>query len=193
MAKTSTRFSLSLIVGLLAIPVAAIGAVAMTGDRAPEEEATTVVTSAEAPASQQVVFGAVADATADDLAAACGDAGLALVAAEEDGSITDLQQAALDALRPICESQGTALPGKAAPEPITRTITVHQTAPAAPATTATTMDDSSDQVVGSDHDDDHEDHDDEEDHDEDDEHEDHDEDDEDDEHEDDEDRDEDDD
>jgi hypothetical protein len=68
-------------------------------------------------------------ATAADLEAACGELGVGMVAAEADGSITDIQQAALDALREICAQQGMPLPGKPAPPPVTQTVVLADSQP----------------------------------------------------------------
>ena len=61
-----------------------------------------------------------------------------LVDLEVAGAITDVQQAALDALRPLCEQQGLALPPAPVPAPIVQTISVSATVPP---TTVTTVDD----------------------------------------------------
>jgi hypothetical protein len=50
-----------------------------------------------------------------DIEQACGPAGIALVDAETNGTITEIQQAALTALRDICDSQGLPLPPTVAP------------------------------------------------------------------------------
>ncbi len=136
MERSTAKLTISIIAGLVVVPLAAVMAVALMSDTQPTD--TTLAAAVEAsPEVQQVVFGAVAEATSEDLAAACGPAGMALVTAEADKTITPLQQAALDALRPICEGQGTPLPGKTAPDPIvqtvTRTMVAAAPAPAAPA------------------------------------------------------------
>ena len=92
--------------------------------------------SAAPPETRQVVFGAVAEATAADLTRACGPAGEQLVAKEAAGTISPVQQAALDALRPICEAQGMPLAGKPAVPPIVHTVTVQAASEPAPAQTA---------------------------------------------------------
>ena len=56
--------------------------------------------------------------TGADLETACSEDGLAMVAAETAGTISQLQQAALDALRGICVEQGMPLPAPAAPQPV---------------------------------------------------------------------------
>lgn len=134
--RPSAKFTISFVAGLLLVPMAAVMAVALMSDAEPEAAVAEEPTTTTVPEVQQIVFGAVAEATADDLAVACGPAGLELVSAETDGTITPVQQAALDALRPICESQGTPLPGKPEPEAIVQTVRVYNQA--APATTAPT-------------------------------------------------------
>ena len=151
----SFKFTLSAILGLALIPLAAVVAVALVSDANPEA-AVAAEPSVEVqalPEVQQVVFGAVGQATPEDLAAACGPAGLDLVAREADRTISPLQQAALDALRPICEGQGTPLPDKPEPDPITRTVTVRTatSAPAPVAPAATTTDTVADTTVAQRH------------------------------------------
>jgi hypothetical protein len=80
-----------------------------------------------------------------------------LVAAEADGTITVVQQAALDALRPICEQQGMALPGKAEPDPIFETVVVQPTNGVASGPTSVTGTTSTSQVY-EEHEDEYEEH-----------------------------------
>ena len=84
-----------------------------------------------------------APSTGADLETACGVAGLAMVAAETAGTISQLQQAALDALRGICAEQGMPLPAPAALQPVAT-----EPAPPSPAPTG-------EQVVVASEDDDH--------------------------------------
>jgi hypothetical protein len=76
--------------------------------------ATTTTTTATPPA---------------DLETACTVEGWALAAGEAAGMLSDLQQAALDALRPICESEGFSLEAA----PATQIAAPATTAPAPPA------------------------------------------------------------
>lgn len=152
--KTKGKLGLSLTVGMLLIPLSAVAAVVLT-DHAPEtdrEAAVTTTTVSQETAIAQIVYSDV-EATTEDLAYACGEGGLWLVDSESKGTITELQQAALDALRGICESQGTPLPGKDAPPPIveTRTVLVETPSPPAttPDTTTTTVDDTDDEEMES--------------------------------------------
>lgn len=115
------KLSASVALGTLLIPLSAFAASVMVKD-APPVESTTSVTSSVPPPAETVFASQVA--TAADLQAACGVEGLGLVEAEAKLSITAIQQAALDALREICAQEGTPLPGKPAPEPITQTVVV---------------------------------------------------------------------
>ena len=148
--------SISIALGTLLIPLTAFAASAMVGDGVAGDEDVAVA------ATVPEISVPSATGTADDLTAACGPAGADLVDAESDGSITDIQAAALDALREICAQQGLPLPGPVS-EPVPL-VTVTESGP--------TLTVSS---VASDHDDDHDedddndhDHDDDEDDDEDD-------------------------
>jgi hypothetical protein len=125
--KAKRSVSASLLLGLLLVPLSAYAASVLVGDRvepvaeapAPPPVATPVTVTEFAPQT----------ATAADLEAACGDLGRGMVAAEAEGSITDVQQAALDALREICAQQGMPLPGKPAPPPVTQTVVLADSQP----------------------------------------------------------------
>jgi hypothetical protein len=143
--RNKPRLALSVVLGMALVPMSAVGAVLVT-QHSPEIQSETETPVAAAtvtpPTIAQIVYSDV-EATSDDLAYACGEGGQRLITAESEGTISELEQAALDALREICESQGTPLPGKEAPPPIveTRTVVVEAAspppqAPAAPGTTA---------------------------------------------------------
>jgi len=143
--------SLSVMLGTLLVPLSAFAASTLVDSSGPDESATSTESSLPASATAVTI-----DPTAADLETACGEAGLAMVAAETAGAISDLQQAALDALRGICAEQGMPLQASQAPQP---DVTA-PTQPSAP---------SSGQIVGASDDDDHYgrhggDHDDEDDH-----------------------------
>jgi hypothetical protein len=72
---------------------------------------------------------------------------------EANGSITELQQSALDALREICAQQGMPLPGKPVPEPIVQTVV---SASSAPPVTQGSFEDESEHEKHEDDDDEHE-------------------------------------
>lgn len=180
----TNRFTISLILGLLLIPVSAVAAVALISQEEdpaaaqeetieaaspiPETTIEAITTTITAPAaSETLVVTESPTVTSADLAIACGDEGLQLVEREANGSIDELEQAALDALRQICEEEGIPLPGPPEPAPVVRTVTVvapstsssgtGASASIAPSATPASDDD------GPGHDDEDEDHEDEED------------------------------
>jgi hypothetical protein len=127
--RPKKSLALSLATGALLVPLSAFGASSLlsasTEKPPPSSVLSTTTTVAQAPTA--------------DLGVACGAEGMQVIAAEAGGSITEVQQAALDALRDICTAAGTPLPGpvaQAVPTPTTP-------APAAPASTVT-WDDSDD-------------------------------------------------
>ncbi len=157
--RNSGARPLSVILGTLLIPVSALAAFAFVSP-----SSGTETTQSNIPIATDVGFNPF-EATAEDLARACGPAGMELVIAEDNGSITDVQQAALDALREICAKQGIQLPGKAAPEPIVQQIVVQSVSAAAPsATTSAPTSFSEDDHDEDDHREDREDHEDEDEH-----------------------------
>ncbi len=132
--KSGSRFSTSLIIGLLLVPLSAVAAVALVNpDAAAESEeavaAEFVAETTTTAAAEEIVIPEIA--SADDLAAACGDEGWTLVAKEADATISPLEQAALDSLRAICLSEGLELPGPPAPEAVVQTVTVVASPPPA--------------------------------------------------------------
>ena len=94
---------LSLVVGALLVPLAAYAASSLVSDAA-------VPTTVWAPTTTAPAAEVAAAASSADIALACGEEGMRLVAAESDGTISDVQQAALDALRDICVIEGSPLP-----------------------------------------------------------------------------------
>lgn len=127
------RFALSLAAGLLLIPLSATAGFAIINGiaTAPDEPATTLPVEPEAStttSTTELVVDPVA-ATPYDLALACGADGTSLVAAEVDGTISDVQQAALDALRQICADAGMALADPVAPAPVVRMVVSSGTSP----------------------------------------------------------------
>lgn len=125
------RTAPSLIIGLLLVPVSAVLAFALvprsTMAEEPVEEAEAVVVAAEtttsttAPPQETIVMTEPPTASRADLEAACGADGQALVDRELAGEISPLEQAALDALRQICDAEGLVLAGPPAPPPVVRT------------------------------------------------------------------------
>ena len=132
----SSAFTISLILGLLLIPLSAVAAAALissddgSGSAAVEpavvvaEVQETTVTTTETADAETVFVTEAPTATAVDLEAACGSDGLELVEREAAGTITDLEQAALDALRQICAAEGLELAGPPAPPAVVRTVAV---------------------------------------------------------------------
>ncbi len=175
----SSMFTISLILGLLLIPLSAVAATALmsndgetdgddVGAIVVEVPETTVATT-EAAVAETVFVTEPPTATRADLEAACGPEGLELVEREAEGTITDLEQAALDALRQICAGEGLELPGPPAPPPVVRTVKVVDSSSATP-TGDTLPDDESVSDDDDQYDDDHDEDDDHDDEDEDDDH-----------------------
>lgn len=168
----SSRFTISLILGLLLIPLSAVAAAAViSNDEAPPAEvaaavgevAPTTTTALEGEAVETVFVTEPPVPTKADLEAACGDEGWDLVEREVDGSITDLEQAALDALRQICAEEGFEFPGPPALPAVVRTVTVVDepaNVSGDPTTTTTLADDMSTSKSDEDHGDDDDSHDD---------------------------------
>ncbi len=156
------RLTGSIIAGLLIVPITAAAAVALVGALSqPETTAHQAVDPIVLSDADPVVL---TDAAVDAnvTASACGSDAMVLIERERDGSITDLEAAALDALRQICDEAGFSIAGPPVPAPIVDVVTVTQQQPpvAAPAG-----------QYDDDHDYDDDDHDDD-DHDDDDDHED---------------------
>ena len=167
----SSMFTISLILGLLLIPLSAVAATALIsnddGETGEDDAAVvvvevpeTTVPTTEAVTAKTVFVTEPPTATRADLEAACGPEGLGLIETELDGTITDLEQAALDSLRQICAEEGLELAGPSAPPPVVRTVKVVDTSAAS--TTGDTLPDdetvSAEEAVSADdgqYDDDH--------------------------------------
>lgn len=132
-ARAKRTVSTSMVLGLLLVPLSAFAASVLISDRAQTAPEPPAPASVSIPAPVTATDFAIQTATAADLAAACGETGMGMIAAETEGSISDVQQAALDALREICAEQGMPLPGKAAPEPLTQTVVLADSQPASSA------------------------------------------------------------
>lgn len=158
---------IGLVVGVVSIPLIALGATAVLSSDAPTEAppvAAVSTTGMPGPTTTTVAPDPVAEvAPGPDIEAACGTDGETLAAAEVAGTISDVQQAALDALRPICEEAGMPLPA-ADPGEVVVVETVRGTPTRATAATTTSSSSGvSDDDDGEDEDHDeggHEDHDD---------------------------------
>ena len=141
---------LGLVFGVLAVPALVLASTAVldSGDTTVEAVRTTEmaqsardVVSAPAPTTLPPIVDAD-DASAElnaDLALACGAEGDELVALEASGGNTPLEQAALDALRPICAEAGLPLADAARPETVVIIETV-MTVPVQPAPSPTSGD-----------------------------------------------------
>jgi hypothetical protein len=180
---TGKRVSGSVITGLLLVPATAIAAVAIVGAttrpsaaEALEETTTTTEEIAEETTTTTIVdIEGLSDEEA--LREACTESAEELLEREFDESISDVETAALDALRQICEEHGLPIAGPPEPEAIVQVITVKETPQDAVAVDVVASDDHDDDDYDDhdDHDDDEEgddDHDDEDEEDDDDHHED---------------------
>ncbi|NNK92613.1 MAG: hypothetical protein HKO87_09290 [Acidimicrobiia bacterium] len=97
--KDRIRYIVAVALGVLAIPGLALASNAALSTS--PDDSTTTTTSATAAAS---------GIAAEDLVRACGVEGRYLVDLEATGTIDSVQQAALDALRPICDEASLPLP-----------------------------------------------------------------------------------
>jgi hypothetical protein len=125
--RPQKRLVLSLATGALLVPLSAFGASSLLSASTEEPQPAPVI-------STTTTVGQVPRA---DLGVACAEEGMQLVAAEAGGSITEVQRAALDALRDICAAAGMPMPGpamEAVPTPTTLSPTV-------PAGAVATLDD----------------------------------------------------
>jgi len=119
----------ALALGLISGPAVALGAAGVF-----TAEAAAGAVAAPAPAPVVITTEATAEVGAADLdlQTACLVDGQGLVAAEADGTITDVEQAALEALRDICGAAGLALADALMPEAeevvIVQTVTVSASA-----------------------------------------------------------------
>lgn len=134
-------FGTSFVAGVVLLPAAAILSVALIGQAAPEEPVeaalvadttvAAVVVQAEAPASPFL--------SDLDIWTACVPDAAGLIEKETAGTITPVEDAALDALRAICAEEGIPLDGPPPPPPVSRTVYVNgpsaAPAPAAPPAT----------------------------------------------------------
>jgi len=122
--RAKKSVTMSMMIGTLLVPLVAYAAstlVQTTGVAEP-------TTASEAPVAESAVTEPVS--VGADLETACGEAGLGMVAAETTGTIGELQQAALDALRGVCAEQGLPLPAPTTTQPAVTTVAQPQ--PSAP-------------------------------------------------------------
>ncbi|MCL1601073.1 MAG: hypothetical protein M3112_06010, partial [Actinomycetia bacterium] len=148
-----TRVSGSVIAGLLLVPATAIAAVAIVGATARPpaaeaiEEVTTTTEAIDEPTTTSTTTDVSGLTDAEALEKACTESAQELLERELDDSIDELETAALDALRQICDENGMTIAGPPEPAPIVTVVTVEDTS-----TTSTT--DASDTYVDGDDDDD---------------------------------------
>jgi hypothetical protein len=154
------------IAGLLLVPATAIAAVAIVGAtaRPPAAEAIEEATETTEAVVDTTTTSTLVDvdglSDAEALAKACTESAEYLIERELDESIDELEMAALDALRQICDEHGMTIAGPPEPEPIVQVVTVRE----APAPSTTAAPDASGEDDHSEYDDDDEDHEDHEDH-----------------------------
>ena len=141
MSKISQRTAMvGLVAGIVAVPALVMASTALLsgGDDLDEQVRTAVSAQTARAAVTDVVLEPVpaaessAENGTDDLDAACGPEGMALIERERAGEITAIEKAALDALRPICTEVGLALPEQLVPQPVVIVETVVNEVPAAP-------------------------------------------------------------
>ncbi len=125
--RAKRSVSASVAIGLMLVPISAFAASVLV-DRVTGAGPVEEVVEAPAPAPMESagLSGAI---TIDDMVTACRDAGPGMVTMEAEGIISPVQQAALDALRPICAEQGMALPGKPVPPPVVETVVLAELQP----------------------------------------------------------------
>ncbi len=120
-----TKIIAAILAAVVGVPAA--GALAARS-APPASEAKEPETTATTLTALSAVDVAVAEDA--DLHQACQEDGPDLVAKEKAGTIDPLEQAALDALRPICDDAGMALAAKPQPEAPVQVITVVEQPPA---------------------------------------------------------------
>jgi hypothetical protein len=125
----------SLVIGAITVPAIAVVAVALSAQPGPPTTDPDPTPAAAAPAGVRTAAphqSVATTATGRDYRLACGREGRALVRRQQAGKAGQVEEAALAALRPICEARGKPLPG--ADEPASEVVTVTVAAP--PAATA---------------------------------------------------------
>lgn len=127
------KFGASFIAGVVLIPAAAIASVFLIGNAPPEEPVAAVVDSTIPAVVVQAEVPTQPLLSDLDIWTACVPDAAALIEKETAGTITPVEDAALDALREICAEEGMPLDGPPAPPPISRTVYVNGPAPVASA------------------------------------------------------------
>ena len=143
-AKQSVPISVFL--GILAVPLAAAASMFLVSPSIEEPAAL-----AEAPVAAEAAVASAPD-LAQDLLVACGPIASEMIELEKAGSLTQLQSAALDALRPICSQEGLPLPEDPGSQTVQAVLT--RSGPVASGPSAAGSDDDWDDDHDSDDDDD---------------------------------------
>ncbi len=161
--------AVALVLGILAVPAVVLASTALldagsspTKELAPtlaEQPVAAGAVEESAVAAAGAVAGSRETATAADLQLACGAEGASLVARETSGDISPLEQAALDALRPICRKAGLPLAAAARPDPVVIVETVMTLPVESSAPSVTTPGDDRDDHEDDRDDDEHDEHD----------------------------------
>ncbi|MEN8235563.1 MAG: hypothetical protein ABFR89_11665 [Actinomycetota bacterium] len=168
--RSGSRLTGAIAAGLLLVPATAIAALAIVGSvsRPPAAVAATDLSTTSttgAPETSLTTSTTVTDDERTDEEAiqdACTLDAQELLEKELDASITEVEAAALDALREICEAHDLPIAGPPVPEPIVQVVSVR-----GPSSSSIAADDQGDDDATYDDEDDDEDHEDDEDEDED--------------------------
>jgi hypothetical protein len=117
----------SLVIGAITVPAIAVVAVALSAQPEPPTTDPDPTPAAAAPAGVRTAAlpqSVATTATGRDYRLACGREGRALVKRQQAGKANQVEEAALAALRPICEARGKPLPGtdEPAPEVVIETV-----------------------------------------------------------------------
>jgi hypothetical protein len=108
---------ISVFLGILAVPLAAAASMFLVSPSIEEPAAL-----AEAPVAAEAAVASAPD-LAQDLLVACGPIASEMIELERAESLTELQSAALDALRPICSQEGLPLPEDAGSQTVQAIVT----------------------------------------------------------------------
>ena len=131
-ASQRKNYLIALLIGALAVPLLALaanGLIEGNGSNDPTDETETTAAFAFLSEPIEKVIGSQ-ESEVDHLIVACGPDGQALVDKELDETIDPIEQAALDALRPICDEAGLALPEAPVAAPVVQqVVVVEQSAP----------------------------------------------------------------
>lgn len=122
----------AMIAGALLVPLSAVAAVALVGALSGDSTAAaTELASSSTTAAVVPVTAATTTTVADvnTLEEACSSGADELVRREQDNTLTDLEVAALSALRELCGEAGMPIAAPSAPEPVVRVVTRTEPAP----------------------------------------------------------------